>query len=394
MSAVLLAILSLEALALVGGTALVALGWPIPLSVADWGFPGFQGVAAVIFTLSGLPIARRRPDNPIGWLMLAGALLSALQFLGHYYAVYGLLSHPGAVPAAWIGVWLESWIWVPTIAAVGTFPLLVFPTGRLPSPRWRPWSALVAAGVASGTVGLALGFWNRATLPRQEGLVPPGASGIVAGMALAGVLLLVAGLALGSAAVIVRFRQARGLERQQLKWLALAAGIVAVAFVLYLVLVSQVSNQTVGATLVAIALLGIPVAVGIAIVRHQLFDIDHLINRALVYAALTMVLAAIYAGSVLGLQALLTSIVHTTELAVAGSTLLVAALFRPIRRRLQAAVDRRFYRSRYDAERVVDAFAGRLRDEVELDTVVDDLRGSVSDAMHPVFVRVWIREAQ
>jgi hypothetical protein len=393
MSAILISSLSLETLALLAGIVLVIASWPLPLRAADWGFPGFQGVAAVVFTLSGLPIARRRPENPIGWLMIAGALLSALQFAGHYYAVYGLLAAPGAVPAAWVGAWLESWIWVPTMAAVGAFPLLVFPTGRLPSPRWRPWATIVAAGVLSGTVGLALGFWRRATLPRPEGLVPPDTPGIVAAMAVVGVMLLVAGLALASAAVIVRFRRARGLERQQLKWLALAASVAAATFVLYLLLASEVHDQTVGATLLAVALLGIPVAIGIAIVRHRLFDIDHLINRALVYAALTIVLAAVYVGSVLALQALLASIVRTTELAVAGSTLLVAALFGPIRRRVQAAVDRRFYRSRYDAQRIADAFSTRLRDEVELDAVVDDLRGSVDRAMHPAFIGVWIRDA-
>ncbi len=393
MSALVLTILSVETIALLGGTALVALSWPVPLSVADWGFPGFQGIAAVIFSLSGLPIARRRPDNPIGWLLLAGALLSAIQFAGHYYAVYGVIASPGAVPQAWVGVWLESWIWVPTMAAVGAFPLLVFPTGRLPSRRWRPWAIILGAAVASGTLGLALGFWRRATLPRQEGLVPPGAPGIVAAMAAVGIILLVVGFASASAAVIVRFRHSTGLERQQLKWLALAAGVVAVAFVLYLLLVSQVHDQTVGATLLAIALLGIPVAIGIAIVRHRLFDIDHLINRALVYAAVTVVLAGVYAASVLALQAVLASVVQTTQPAVAVSTLLVAGLFQPVRHRLQTVVDRRFYRSRYDAQRVADTFAARLREEVELDAVLDNLAISADRTMHPTFLSVWIRHA-
>ncbi len=385
--------IGLELVCLAVGVVFAALSWPLPLTIGDWGFPGFQGLAAIVFTLSGLPIARRRPESPIGWLLIGGALLSALQFAGHYYAVYGLLAAPGVVPAAWLGVWVESWIWVPTMAAVGAFPLFVFPNGRLPSPRWRPWATLVAAGVLSGTLGLALGFWQRASLPRSEGLVPPGVAGVVAALAVVGVVLLVAGLALASAAVIVRFRRARGLERQQLKWLALAAGVVAVAFVLYLLLASLVRDQTIGATLLAIALLGIPVAIGIAIVRHRLFDIDHLINRALVYAGLTVVLAVLYVGSVLALQALLASIVQTTQLAVAGSTLVVAALFGPIRRRLQTAVDRRFYRARYDAQRVADSFASRLREEVELDAVLDDLAASANRTMHPTYLSVWIRRS-
>lgn len=392
MAMTLTAVLVAELACLVIGAVFATLSWPAPLTFPDWGFPGFQGVGAVVFAASAWPIIRRRPRNPVGWFLLVGALLSAVQFAAHYYALYGVVAAPGSVPMAWVGLWVETWIWVPTVGSLAAFTLLFFPTGSLPSPRWLAVAWLAGVSVVMASLGLALSYWHNVSFPRQEGMVAPGATGVVALLGNLGTPLVVASVVAAAASVLVRFRSSSGVERQQLKWLALAASAAAAAFVLYMCLTLIVRAPTLGAAAMALTYLGLPVAIGVAIVRHGLYDIDHLINRALVYVAVTAVLGVVYAASVLGLQAILASVVHTSELAVAVSTLLVAGLFQPVRRRLQLVVDRRFYRSRYDAQRVADTFAARLRDEVELESVVHDLAASVQRTMHPAFLSVWIRE--
>jgi hypothetical protein len=381
-------------LGIVAGAVFAILGWPLPASGGEWGFPGFQGIAAAVFGGSGALIAWNRPRHPIGWLLLvAGGVLSALQFAAHYYAIYGLLVHPGAVPRPALGFWYAAWVWLPTVASIASATVLLFPSGHLPSPRWRPAAVLLGLGVVVGTMGFALS-------PSISGLtdadpnpfplqLPAAISGPAAGL---GMAVVVIGLLASAAGLVARFRRSVGVERQQLKWLALAASVAAVTFGIYAVAMVFGGTQDVWVSaIVAVAFLTIPVAIGIAILRYQLWDIDRLINRTLVYAGLTVVLGAVYGASVLALQALLSSVVHTTEPAVAASTLLVAFLFQPVRRRLQRAVDRRFYRSHYDAQRIADAFAARLREEVELDAVTMDLCRSVDRAMRPESASVWLR---
>lgn len=392
--ALIAASLFITAAAIAAGIVLVVLSWPLPAYAGEWGFPGFQGIAAAVFGGVGALIAWNRPRQPIGWLLLVGGgVPSALQFAGHYYAIYGLLTRPGSVPDPALGFWYAAWIWIPTVASIASATVLLFPSGHLPSPRWRPVAFLVGIGVVVGTLGFALA-------PTITGLtgadpnpfplqLPPSIGGPAAGL---GMVLVVVGLLVSAAGLVARLRRSSGVERQQLKWLALAASLAAVIFGIYVVAMVLSGTQGVWVSAVlAVTFLAIPIAIGIAILRYQLWDIDRLINRTLVYVGLTAVLAAVYGASVLALQGVLSGFVHTTQPAVAASTLLVAALFQPVRHRLQRAVDRRFYRARYDAQRIADGFAARLREEVELDAVTDDLCRSVERAMRPESASVWLR---
>jgi hypothetical protein len=305
-----------------------------------------------------------------------------------------LLVAPRSVPAPNVGSWLEGWLWVPTVGCAAALLPLVFPTGRPPTRRWGPviWLALVAQLIASLGYMLVPGQLSRVPAGGVNPIVPSGDPGLSDTLIAVGMILFVASLILGAASLIVRFRRSRGLERQQLKWLALAAAIAAAAFAVYAVLlVTTGVVYNLMMPVVALSFLGMVVAVSIAILRHRLLDIDLLINRALVYAGVTVVLAAVYVGAVLVLQGALTSFTEQRGLVVAGSTLLVAALFAPVRRRMQREVDRRFYRSRYDAERVVAAFAATLRDEVDLPHLTDELVDVVEHSMQPRRVRVWLR---
>ncbi len=372
---------------------LVAAGWPDILASGEWGFPGFQSVAALVATASAWPILRARPENPIGWLLLTAATGSAIQGLAHYQAQSAnLMSGPGLLPAS-VGAWVEGWEWV-IIVSASIATLLLFPTGRLPSPRWRPAQWAVVAGAVATTTGLAFSytaFPQAASAPRR---ITTDVSGPLAVVAVAGFLLLMLASALATTATITRFRRSIGIERQQLKWLALAGAAFLLTFPPYIVAVESGGAARWWEALTAIAFLGLPVAIGIAIVRHRLFDIDHVINRTVVYLSLTALLAVVYVTTVLALQSLLSGVMRTNELAVASSTLLVAAIFQPARRRIQAVVDRRFYRSRYDALRIADAFAGRLRDEVELDAVTGDIGRTVRHAIQPRIVGVWVRPSR
>jgi hypothetical protein len=390
--ALLLLALALTLIFDVAGAIFALLGLPVSMRFADWGFPGFNAVIGLAAVLCGWPIARTRPRNPIGWLLVGIGLLSAAQFAAHYYATLGLVAAPGSVPGASVGAWLEGWLWVPTVGSAAVLMPIVFPTGRPLTPRWWPlvWVAL------AGTVVATLGFLLEPELTRaQAGPNPffagtdPALSGAIIGL---GMLTLVGSMLLGAISLVLRFRRSHGIERQQLKWLALAVAAAAVAFGIYaclLVLTGRVDNPL--TPLVALSFVGVVAAVSIAILRHRLLDIDLLINRALVYAGVTVVLGAVYVGAVLVLQQLLTSFTEQQGLVVAGSTLLVAALFAPVRRRMQRAVDRRFYRSRYDAERVVQAFAMTVRDEVDLPSLTDELASVADRTVRPTRSRVWLR---
>ncbi len=391
MTALLVILLALEFGGLVIGAVCAVLGWPLPLTSGSWGFPGFQGVAAVVFSGSALPIIRHRTANPIGWLLLVVAVLSAVQFGGEYAASYGLLVAPGAVPGAWIGLWLSAWTWIPTVGLLG-MTALFFPTGDLSSPRWRPVAWASAIGIASGSLGLAIGYWGYSHASEQRPLLPPGAPPLASILVAIGLPLVVLSLGAGSVSVSVRFRHARGIEREQSKWIAFAGVAYALAFGIYVA--ANVAGQpgTIAAALPAIAFLGLPVAIGIAILRHQLYDIDRIINRTVVYTAVTVVLATVYVASVLAFQGLLDRLVHTTQPAVAASTLLVAGLFQPVRHRLQGAIDRRFYRARYDAERIAARFGEQVRHETDIEALTVELRGTVERTVAPATTAVWIRD--
>ena len=340
------------------------------------------GLLAVAEATVGALIVSRRGGHRVGWVLLAMGVLTgvweALEGWGHYAADNDLR---GGV----VGDWVIQWSWIVDLALIGLL-LLWFPTGRLPGRRWRAGVWGLGAGMVLAWVGQAL---NPAIgVDLRAGENPVGVDGLPAdALFAAGTLLLLGGIGAGIASLVVRFRRSAQLQRQQLKWLALAAAVILVASALGAAFWSQSVLAQVG---VAVTLPLLPGAVGVAILRYRLYDIDLVVNRTLVYGALTAILAGVYAGAVLLFQLVLSP---SSDLAVAGSTLVVAALFRPLRARLQSAVDRRFFRRKYDAQATLQAFAARLRDQVTLDAVDAELRDVVAETMQPAHVSLWLRRA-
>jgi hypothetical protein len=365
----------------------------------------YIGAMMVGFAVVGLLVARHRPQNAIGWLLLATALSLAVQVAGALYVLEP--SRPGRVAVGWV----TSWSWFVWLVLVGIAIPLLFPDGRLLSRRWRPVAWLAAAGLTGCSVGSAFSPGHLALSGRRVGDAPPapidnpfGASGVAAdvfaAVTILSTALLTVALVLTAVSIVMRFRRARGVEHQQLKWFAFA-GLVMLGGLALAAVSSPFEDgwgEVVGAvgwtTFLVGFIAGIPVSTGIAILRHRLYDIDVVINRTLVYGSLTAVLAATYLGSVLVLRLVLDPVTGESDLAVAGSTLAVAAMVRPLRSRIQDTVDRRFYRARYDAARTLEAFSGRLRHELDLETVGADLSRVVSETVHPVQVSLWLREAR
>jgi hypothetical protein len=348
----------------------------------------------VTFLVVGVLIASRRPENPIGWMFCLIGLSSAWEFFAQEYAFYALVTQPGALPG---GVWM-AWtqIWTAGIAwTLMFFALLLFPDGRLPSPRWRPFAWFAA------TTFILLSVLAALEPTRLLGVRVPNPTGI---QAAAGIIELsmnilvfvVVGIVLATAAsVIVRFRRARGEERQQLKWLAYTAGFLGASLGLGLLNFQVVHNRLIEfaagiSGIVAVA--AVPVAIGIAILRYRLYEIDLIINRTLVYGPLSAMLVLIYVGGVVSLQyAFRTLTGQESQIAIVASTLAIAALFNPLRRRVQAFVDRRFYRRKYDAAKTLAAFSAKLRQETDLDALGDEVMRVVSDTMQPAHVSLWLR---
>jgi len=353
------------------------------------------------FPMTGGVLAAQRPRNPIGWVFI----LIGLSFFGtvalEEYAVRALIVAPGSLPAGLAAGWLATWTWV---IWIGCLPLvlLLFPDGRLPGRRWR---GVVVATLVMPLVQIAAEAFAPGPLAADRLRDVQNPVTLEAAAALAGVreLLPLAYLLLVLAAVaalLVRWRRARALERLQLRTFVYAGTLVG-ALALASAVVGLVDawtgvDLTVASDVFWIGLLAsvaaLPIGAAISILRYRLYDIDVLINRTLVYGALSATLAATYSGGVILLQAFLRPITSGSELAVAVSTLSVVALFQPLRSRIQAAVDHRFYRSRYDAQRTLDAFSARLRDQVELDAVRADLVGVVHQTIRPSHASVWLRE--
>ena len=345
----------------------------------------------LVFAVVGAVVASRMPANPIGWLFLGLALLEGAYELAFGYAHYALHvdALPGAVYAAWVANWTS-----PLSPPVLGLALLLFPDGRLPSPRWR-WLArgcfaavvpvMAHNGFAPGPLAEFPGVANPLGIEGATFLRSSAVNAVVTAVFLAAIVSL-----------IVRFRRANGVERQQLKWLAYAVGLMAAYFavggVAEALLPLDGAGESYAAGFVfAVLVCGVPVAAGVAMLRHRLYEIDLVIRRTLVYGALTATLAAGYLGCVLLAQVVIGA---DSSLAVAASTLAVAALFRPARARIQAVVDRRFYRRGYDASRTLEAFAGRLRDELDLEALGGDLRGVVRETMQPAHVSLWLRSGR
>jgi hypothetical protein len=343
-------------------------------------YDAMNAVLLLSFPAVGALVATRHPRNAIGWLFCAAGVLFGLSSAAYGYA---LTDFGGADYAAW----LNAWIFLPALFGIPPLLFLLFPDGRLLSARWRGavWLTGIAMAGFAAAAALRPGVLDDAPV---AGVVNPlgvrGAGDIVdAVAAVAGSCALLA-ILLSVAALVLRLRRSRGAERRQMKWFAAAAALFAATCVAFISV--PVSDQ-IGQLAILTAYALIPVAAGVAILRHRLYDIDVVIRRTLIYAVLTATLGATYLALVL----LVGLAVGESGLAVAVSTLAVAAMFRPALTRIQAVVDRRFYRSRYDAALTLEAFGSRLRDEVDLEALTDDLRGVVSETVQPAHVSVWLR---
>jgi hypothetical protein len=383
-----------SAWALLAGLAILlqtptAEGYSTPWVPAALGLGSFMTVGAIVVS--------RQPRNRIGWLCCAAGLLGVLAAFSGEYARYALEPHGGSLPGGLAMAWLNAWVGSFWAGLVLLFVLLLFPTGGLPSPRWRPvaWACAVCVTALCAVDAVMPGPLEASGQPNPLGIDSARAAlGWVYGLATL-CLVLLALLCAGS--VVARFRQAGGMERQQLKWFAYGAGQLALLIALSLGVPGLWNRWVplpVGDLVFGISFALIPVTIGIAILRYRLYDIDRLIHRTLVYGLLTALLAAVYAGLVLSLGQLFGGIgTEPPSWAVAGATLAVAALVQPARRRIQQTVDQRFNRRRYDTTKTIEAFSARLRDHVDLDTLTSELLEVVDQTMEPTKASLWLRRS-
>jgi hypothetical protein len=388
----------------VGGCAFTVLSLPDDPAArpsGDWGTASQLGglvlfLPFLAFPLVGALVASKRPHNPIGWICLAAGL-----FWMHIVLESSLPSDFGPYPVT-IDALTQS-LWVPPVGLLGIYMILLFPDGKLPSRRWRPFAWFAGVVMVLASVVLTIGPGD---LPGHPGVANPfGLEGYpVASQVLPGVVALLPVCILASAASLVwRYRHSGGEVRQQIKWVAFAASFVGLAYGTTLIagllfapdaLTSEESPLWMGLLQNAILMsyAGVPIAVGVAVLRYRLYDIDLIINRALVYGSLTALLAATYLGGVVGLQSVFRALTgQESQLAVVASTLAIATLFVPLRRRVQGFVDRRFYRSKYDAAKTLAAFNARLRDETDLEALSNDLVGVAMGTVQPEHVSLWLR---
>jgi len=333
------------------------------------------------FSTVGALVASRRPRNPIGWLLLGSVLC---------YAVGGAGVTVAGPPLI---VWAGAWAWGAGVG-LAVVTLLLFPDGHLPSRRWRPALWLAVAGIVAFVVGTGFGAPTIGDSNVPNPFAVQGSLGeVLAALQEAFPLVIVAAL-VALVSVVVRFRRSRGIEREQMKWVLYAAALVGVGLVAQLpisIVMPPDAAANASNAVATSAFACVPVAIGIAILRYRLYDIDVLIRRTLVYGATSGAIALAFFGGIVVLQAVLRPVTSGSELAVAISTLASFALFQPVRGHIQRAVDRRFYRAKYDAEHTVDAFAARLRDDVDLDSLQVELLDAVTETLQPAHASVWIR---
>ena len=382
--------------------ALIALGGLLnfltpPVPIRGDSPPGSAVLFAVLllaFPTVGALVASRRPENPIGWIFCGGGLINVVQDFALRYADYALYSQHGLLPGGKYMAWVSSWIGGPSLMLLAVLLFLLFPNGRLPSRRWRPvvWMALGGSAIAALAAALSPG-----ALLTHQIANPLGIGGVIGGVLqvlerVGGALLLVNLLA-SVASLIVRLGRARGEERQQLKWFVYAAALMVGGLAGSLVF-STGRASSIAWFMILLGFMALPICTGIAILRYRLYDIDVVINRTLVYGSLTAMLAALYLGGVATAQALfrvLTGQEQQPQLAIVVSTLVIAALFNPLRRRIQGFIDRRFYRRKYDARKTLEAFSAKLRDETDLEALNSELVGVVRETMQPAYVSLWLR---
>src|SRR5215218_9961362 len=360
-------------------------------SSGEWNTLGAVGrvlsfLPFLAFPLVGALVASRRPRNAVGWILLADGLLWTFGSVLDSYRVYGL-ARPGSVPFPVATHALSQWLWVPAVGLFAVYVILLFPDGRLPSRRWRPLAWFSGAVMALLSAGIAFGLeqypWVSDAFPVVLALLP---------------LCILA----SAVSLVLRYRRAGSEVREQIKWVAFAALFVGVQFMIDIgasvLLVPTTASGREPSWLAFldqvgfISFAGVPIAVGIAVLRYRLYDIDVIINRALVYGPLSAMLALIYVGGVVGIQAVFRALTgQESTLAVVASTLAIAALFNPLRRRVRSLVDRRFYRSKYDARKTLEDFAVKLREETDLDALNDELVRVVTETMQPAHVSLWLR---
>src|SRR5215211_4636959 len=356
------------------------------------------GVPFLAFPIVGALIASRRPNNPIGWICLTVGFLFLLLGVSEYYSIYGV-AKPGSVPFP-IGVaWLGNWLWMPAVGLFATYLFMLFPDGRLPSSRWRYLAWLSGALIVVLSLGFGLAPGPVASLPREI-RNPFGLEGFpwLSDAANVGFPLLALCILASVVSLVLRYRRSRYEEREQIKWIAFAASVVGLLFLISLVISLMYGSRPPSwtrllDTMTALSYTGVPIAVGFAVLKYRLYDIDVVINRTIVYSSLTAMLALVYIGGVTATQAIfraLTGQEQQSQLAIVISTLVIAALFNPLRRRIQGFIDRRFYRKKYDAVKTLEAFSAKLRDETNLDALSEDLVGVVRETVQPAHVSLWL----
>jgi hypothetical protein len=358
-------------------------------------------IAVILFSIAfpvlGWVILRRLPGHRLGWVYLTIGFWEALNLFSTAYSARAYQAN-GSLPFAAELSWLGVWAWAPAFTLFSTLGIVLFPTGHLPSRRWWPIVALTLISFVILAVPVAITAWPYRGLPLERAnalnVPPPENSAVALAFAIqnAGQFVLLAAMIGSVAGLVARFRRSHGVERQQLKWFIFAAALDVAIIVVWF---TDLLGVALGAASAVVIGLALPVAIGVAILRYRLYDIDLIVRRTLVYAILTAALGAVYVGLVLGLQQLLSGLAGSGgPLAVAISTLAVAALFQPVRRRIQAVVDRRFDRARYDAAHLVDRFSGRLREHIDLDELCTDLVATTDLALRPASASVWLRRSE
>jgi hypothetical protein len=376
------------------------LNFPTPRGVDQTPLPLEVWVLLVflLFTTIGALVASRQPKNTIGWIFCALGLFLTSYSASGQYAIYALVSSPGSLPGGGTAAWLEAFLNGPIILVLFALVLLLFPDGRPLSRRWRAalWLDLIVAAVL-----LVVGSFKPGPMPTSSlnvanpfGIEKIGA--LLNVLLYVGVSLALALTVLGAVSLMVRFRRSGAEERQQIKWFAFAGAIMcavtATGPFLWSLPPSSPAVTLIWPALFLSAVSTIPVATGIAILKYRLYEIDHIINRTLVYGSLTAVLAVFYEGGIVALQYVFRLLsAQESQVAVVATTLVIAAMFEPLRRRIQHFVDRRFYRNKYDARKTLEAFSFKLRNETNLEALNNDLVGVVNQTMQPAHTSLWLR---
>jgi len=365
--------------------ALVAMLGLVASGVADGSYAMFAILSlGAGYTLVGWLIASRRPDNAMGWVLLAIGLSAAAEALAVAMASYGTLPGDTAVPFTAEFAWLSSWAWAPAMGLLATLSLLLYPDGHLPSRRWRPiaWASVVMVFLLVVPVAV-IGWPQRSVDLLQNSDGGPGQS---VGFAMFAVLAVASVVSL-----VIRFRRSSGQERLQLRWFTWTA----IPFIAFVIVITVLSPLLALPPIVLLCLAVfvmplLPVSIGIAILRYRLYEIDRIVSRTISWAIVTAMLAVVLLVGIAAIQAVLAPFTNENTLAVAGSTLVAFALFQPLRRRVQASVDRRFDRARYDGEKTVQAFAEQVRNDVDLASLRASLAAAAGDAVRPTSSSVWL----